>query len=71
MQLAPAELKLSCWFCSSPVLPVCAQTPSGAPYQEEEASGGGAPGGAGSQTPAEWSCASGSFPDNVAEGEMR
>lgn len=52
------------------VFPVCAQTPSSAPYQEEEAIGRGAPGGAGPQTPAERSCASGSFSVNIAEGMM-
>lgn len=52
----------------SPVLPVGAQTPSSAPQQEEEAGSRGATNSARPQTPAEWSCAPGSFPVHVAKG---
>lgn len=51
-----------------PVVPVGAQTPSSAPHQEEEACNRGASGGAGPQTPAEWSGAPGGLPDHSAEG---
>lgn len=50
------------------MLPVGAQTPSSAPHQEEEAGNRGASSGAGPQTPAEWSSATGSFPCHIAEG---
>lgn len=53
---------------SSPVFAVGAQTPSNAPQQEEEASNRGAASRAGTQTPAEWSGAPGSFPVHTAEG---
>lgn len=53
---------------SSSVLPVGAQTPSNASQQKEEAGNRGAASSAGTQTPAEWSGAPGSFPVHTAEG---
>lgn len=53
----------------SPVSSVGTQTPSTAPQQEEEACDGGAPSGSGSQTPAKWSGAPGSFPGHITEGK--